>query len=778
MLTVEGTHKYSTRMSASLFAFLLVVTALAQASEVTPTLDEPFQTSFASLAHSPCVSLFYRGGRMGCSTTDRDVQTGELQYFDPSVKFPAYSNPFVLVMDESDLTTANLQTVKGNNKWGLVTGVLVLNSTEYDTYLSQGPQAPQGKKTPSKNVNYGNFNYAWNSIGDGLYLEDLYGVPVAYLNDADVSAYIRDVSQDTDSSIVASFNYYMGPSEMDSPTCLSWRDTSDNEWVPKCQPLGGTSVWAVAGSPEVIDERRRMEDGDDGSSSSRRPVVMVATSMDATTMFHDAVPAANSAASNILTLLMAAKLLGSSVPDSTLDGLNKRILFGFFQGEQFGFLGSRAFLRDVAYPGFECDSDMTVRAVAKTNETGKACLYPLRPSLEFQNLGEISGMISVDQVGVLATSKTLYAHTDGSDFGGFLSSVLQASSANNFYVKASDNDGQYYPPSPMTSLLSLSEGAVGGVILAGYNDVFVEKAFYSSHRDSVKTQDMDLKAIASAATLMARTALAAAYDDGSYDSDTSSSYAANLISDLSSSDETLLSLANCLYVDARCEFLHEYARAEDRNEKARSGQSLGVGVPFGPTPNYYVSVYNVNYGQPFVQVGDKKYGAYTGEDYGKKDTDAFSMRPTLLEMSIRGMLNDFLGRGSVDSSGSVSSPKSCSGSGDCSSVSYCSQSGDHAVCTAKKKCVCARSHYHIALDEALVAAPDKEPGYFIVSKYDGGISAMYTEPNWDNTVGVRVYRNAGHGAGNAALGAGIAVAALCVGAGWFLQRRLKKEKLY
>jgi nicastrin len=756
----------------------LVSFTMALGSSSTATLDEPFQTSFASLSHSACISLFYRGGRMGCSTESRDVQTGELQYFDASVKYPVYKNPFVLVMDEADLTSENVQTAVSNNRWGLLKGILVLNNTDDSTYYSPGPLAPQGRKTPSKNVNYGSFNYAWNSIGDGLYLSNLFGTPIAFLNEADVSSYIRQVSQDSDSEIVAEFNYYMGPETMDSPTCLSWID-NDDVWRPKCLPLGGTSVWATAGSPEVVSQRRKLEDG---SSSSRRPVVMVTTAIDSTSMFHDLVPAANTAASNILTLLMAAKILGASVDDATLDALPNRILFGFFQGETYGFIGSRAFLRDVAYPGFQCDSDLTVRAVSsKSNSKHKeeACLYPLRHSLEFQKLGNIAGMIAVDQVGLLATANTIYAQTDGSNFGGFISNVLQAVGTNSYSAAASNVAGTYFPPSPLTSLLSLSGGAVGGAILTGYNDVFVASGFYESRKDSVMTQDMDLDAIAAAATLLARSALAAAYDDGSYDSDTASSYALNLISETKSDDKTLLALANCLYLDGSCEYLHEYARAENLNEKLRSGLDFGIGMPLGTPPNYYVGVYNADYGQPFVQVEDKRYGAYNGDKYGKQKTDAFSLRPTLLEQSIRGMLNDFLGRGSVDSSGSVpSSLSSCSNNNDCSSVSYCAQDGDHAVCTAKKVCVCSRSHYHLALDEALEAAPNNFTGYFQVKSNDKGISAMYTEANWDNDVGVRVYRNAGRGAGFAVLGLGLVMVTLCAAAAAFLQRRMKKEKLY
>lgn len=293
----------------------------------------------------------------------------------------------MMVLDEFDMTASTIGKIVSKNTDGLLKGILVLNSTggENDAiYLSPEAQSPQGENTPSSAVSGGSA-YAWNSNGDGLVYSDLYGVPMAYVDSVEVSSQVRSVSQDSDKhgSIVAEFNYYMGPDESDSATCLGWTDVSDEEWSPKCLPVGGNSVWAVAGSPEVIDA----DDNNDG----QRPLVMVATSIDATSMFHDASPGANTAASNTLTLLMAAMILGKSVSDETLDGLPNRISFGFFQGESYGFMGSRAFLRDVAYPGFECDEEMTVAAVAKQSDGKKACLYPLRPSLDFQVLERFMG---------------------------------------------------------------------------------------------------------------------------------------------------------------------------------------------------------------------------------------------------------------------------------------------------------------------------------------------------------------------------------------------------
>lgn len=401
-------------------------------------------------------------------------------------------------------------------------------------------------------------------------------------------------------------------------------------------------------------------------------------------------------------------------------------------------------------------------------------------------------MIAVDQVGLLTTDQTLYVHNDGEDgsFGAFLSEVLQASSTDNFSISASsayaddDNDVYPYPPSPLTSLLQLSGGAVGGAVLAGFDDAYVNDALYHSHRDSVKTRAMNADAVAAAATLLARAALAAAYDDGSMDADSAAEYAANLIPELTSDDETFLELSECLYNDGHCDLVRSYSNVESSNDYDTTGIKLGVGASLGVPPNYYTSVYNVNNGQAFVQVGSSWYGSYTDGDYGKEDSDTFAMRPSSLEMSIHGMLNDFLGRGSASSSNEgdggnqESSLATCKSTKDCTEVSYCAQEGDSAVCTGGQVCVCSRAHYHTALDEALEAAPNNRTGFFVVTDDDEAISPMFTEPNWSNSVGVRVYRDVGDSAGNVALASGISVATVCVFVVLVLKRKLKKEKLY
>ena len=84
------------------------------ASQGTPTLDNPFQTSFRKLPQKPCVSLFTRNGRVGCGTTSHEAMTGRLISWSAVVNSNYYDKlsdslpKFVAVVDEYEY---NAQTV-------------------------------------------------------------------------------------------------------------------------------------------------------------------------------------------------------------------------------------------------------------------------------------------------------------------------------------------------------------------------------------------------------------------------------------------------------------------------------------------------------------------------------------------------------------------------------------------------------------------------------------------------------------------------------------------
>lgn len=587
-------------------------------------LDQPFTSSYAKLDHAACYSLFHRKGRAGCGTESHNAQVGQLKYFDGSL--PDTDEPYVAVIEEEMLTAQTFETLLGV-RGGLLKGVLVLNATSEEdgdkssTFYSPDGQFPRGYGTPSESLNYGYYKYAWNPKGQGLLDYDMHGIPLAYVIDSDVATSLRQesMSEGVGGSIVAEFNYYMGPENMNSINCLQWKDEASKEWNPKCLPLGGTSVWASAGSPPNPNKNNN----GNGNKSNQRPVVILAAGMDSTSLFHDLTPGANTAASNILTVLMAARMIGK-LSDNTLDNLPNRIVFALFEGETYGFMGSRSFLRDVYYPGFKCYSNIVYSVPRLGEKSGRACLNPLRPSLQFSQIGQIKGMISVDQIGRVLGDGVLYVHADKNkdQYGSFIANVLKYSYTSYYKVASAteqnNNYGYAYPPSPLTSLLQLSQGAIGGAVLTGYDYAFTNKVPYHSHRDSASLNQMNLQSIAAAATIVARGALAAAYDDGNNDYQNAANYAMEQISELDANDELLTELSNCLLYDGECDLIRKYSQTEVANERIRTGANFGNPNSLGTPPNYYVGVYNRLYGQPFVLVGDQYYGAYSGNDFGNK----------------------------------------------------------------------------------------------------------------------------------------------------------------
>lgn len=786
---LNGTGTTST---SSMLIFLFSLLLLCFSGDAL--LDEPFSSSYSQLNHAACTRLFTREGSSGCGTESRDVAKGHLIYFDNNNIPTSGSEDHVAVFEDYDLTAENLDLLLQSDRSNLK-GILVLNSTSASSsssgssnqkssqYSIQSPDSrmPQGYGTPSQNVNYGYTSYSWNSKGQGLFDYNLYNIAMAYVPDSDTAQSIRQnangSNQDGINDIVAEFSYYMGPQEMNSLDCLAWKDEADGAWNPKCLPLGGTSVWALAGTPPI--------------NGNQRPVVLLSAALDATSLFHDLTPGANTAASNILTVLMAARLIGANIKDEVLDALPNAIAVALFQGESYGFIGSRSFLRDVDYPGFQCQSELVPNA--QTNDKNKeyACLSPLRVSMKFADLGPIAGVLAVDQVGHAVADGIIYVHADQNDdqVGYRLANLLKYSSTDKFsvaYSSAGNNGNGYpYPPSPLTSLLQLSGGSVGGAVLTGYDYSFTNKVAYHSHLDTAHNFDVELDTIAAAATVMARAAVAFAYDDGSYsennDYQTPAAYAKNLIPELGQGDEMLVELAQCLFYDGgQCDAIQRYSKMEAANSKTKSGISVSGMDAFPQPPNYFVGVFNYYYGQPFVQVGDKVYGSYNGSDYGKHSSDAVTLVPSQLESALRGIFNDFLGQASIPSDDDGNSKaQSCKKLADCANIEYCANDGDVATCTGGGQCVCERAHYHIALDEALEAALNEPTGFFQLNEnLDTGISPIYTEPYWSPSVGVRVYRTVGQLPGIVTLVVGIAVGAGSFFAALVLKVGLKKEKLY
>lgn len=105
---------------------------------------------------------------------------------------------------------------------------------------------------------------------------------------------------------------------IDTPTCLR-RGT--------CDPLGNWNVLASLRSLRSDDR-----------------LILATAALDSTSLFKDQAVGAAGTVSALAVLLMAAKLLGGLQPN---DMPPKNILFAFFNGEAYDYIGSSRFAMDI-----------------------------------------------------------------------------------------------------------------------------------------------------------------------------------------------------------------------------------------------------------------------------------------------------------------------------------------------------------------------------------------------------------------------------------------------
>ena len=253
---------------------------------------------------------------------------------------------------------------------------------------------PTGEGSPSVNISL-HKDYPWNPSGSGFANQD---VPFVFARVTDKDT-IQQVSvwsgtelklrEKAQYNVAHSLSHpffveinkcshtavltrsYMGPEQMDSPRCLE---------KGNCVPVGGHSVWSRS---LKSDQSSRSSKSDPGSRSSKsdqsslssksdKSITIVATSLDGIGEFYgDASDALGAGVTLAVTLSVAETLanITSQFPDSEL-------VFAFFQGEWWGRVGSRAFLRDVKH--FACANRLNA-TVSPFNDA--MCASPLKVAL-------------------------------------------------------------------------------------------------------------------------------------------------------------------------------------------------------------------------------------------------------------------------------------------------------------------------------------------------------------------------------------------------------------
>ncbi|RZC74865.1 hypothetical protein C5167_050343 [Papaver somniferum] len=209
-----------------------------------------------------------------------------------------------------------------------VAGVLVESSTKLQNE-SKG-FSPVEKFSQAEFSPYQKLNYEWNPLGSSI-MWNSYNFPI-FLLDEDSTAVLQKIADKNEKNKqaykvdVAEFNLVMQTTKSgthDSESCLKQQS---------CLPLGGYSV--MSSLPPI----------DVSSTQKPKSIVLAMASIDSASFFRDKSPGADSPLSGMISLVAAVDAL-SHLGD--LDELNKQLVFLFFTGEAWGYLGSRRFLAEL-----------------------------------------------------------------------------------------------------------------------------------------------------------------------------------------------------------------------------------------------------------------------------------------------------------------------------------------------------------------------------------------------------------------------------------------------
>lgn len=369
------------------FSFFIALEEIHGGAIKTGTPNSPAVNGF------PCIRFIHSSGSVGCRSNDRSENDASMVYIsslDDKKFFLELKEKRVLVVKEELITGEFLQDVEKYCE-----GLLIDTGTTLSSDIaSLDAPFPQGKGTIDGkflNKKYGT-NHEWNPKGRNVLSQNL-GFPIVWLKPSTSSLLVLNRSRQNDPresipifgpDFRASLQFYFGKPNVNSTVCLEFRNEL-NEWSPKCDPIGGQSVWASTGAPLTSESR----------------LLFVMTKMDARGPTVEQVPGANAAISGVITMLAAAEAIKKTTSSLTW---TKSVIFAGFQGESFGFVGSRRFLSDLK--NFECQRSVTD---VQTPFSSSFCTSPMTSNLEFSRiqLDKIDFALALDQLGKVEKGRSM-----------------------------------------------------------------------------------------------------------------------------------------------------------------------------------------------------------------------------------------------------------------------------------------------------------------------------------------------------------------------------------
>lgn len=261
-------------------------------------------------------------------------------------------------------------------------------------------------------------------------------------------------------------------------------------FVGYCEPVGGHSIWTSLPSP----------------ISDKTKLIFSLSSLDSISIFHGKAIGAVSEMSSLIANLAALEALTSPGNGVVVEDFKKQIVFAFFEGESFGYVGSSRFIKDILE--FECQ---------KPNDDG-TCSLPKYSNTDFTKitLENIDTILELKQVGTKQSEdevpRKLFIHNYDDIYDHPTSNKLLEISQSivGLELLYREEDIIGLPPSSSLSFLKYKDSLKDKTfVISDHASAFSNK-FYHSHFDDF--ENLDIETIKKSAALLANTLFELAMD--------------------------------------------------------------------------------------------------------------------------------------------------------------------------------------------------------------------------------------------------------------------------
>uniref|UniRef100_A0A671VZN5 Nicastrin n=1 Tax=Sparus aurata TaxID=8175 RepID=A0A671VZN5_SPAAU len=408
----------------------------------------------------PCVRLLNATHQIGCQSS-LSGNVGVLHVLESEENLDwvlkTGPNPPYLVILESPLFTRPIM-MKLKNGSSRVAGVAVVapnaNPPKGFSPHTTCPNENTGVYTEEYDPAFAHCNVTmWNPLGNGLSYEE-YDFPIFSMKDDNDTQIIRQCYLDHNRAVngstpqypLCAMQLYSHMSAVtDTATCMRRNDINFSispEMV--CDPLGDYNVWASTRPINNTAKGHKMFES----------VVIAAARLDSRSFFFDIAPGAESGVSGFVTLLAAAQALRNATQEAQP---NRTILYTFFQGETFDYIGSSRMVYDMQSNQFAVDLD------------------------------NVHSVLEIGQVGLRADSK-LWLHSDpvsmkNSSVNNELIVNLQTASRGLNVSVEEPGFSQPLPPSSFQRFLRARP--IPGVVIEDHQSAFTNR-FYESMYDNAE----------------------------------------------------------------------------------------------------------------------------------------------------------------------------------------------------------------------------------------------------------------------------------------------------